>query len=94
MNNETPMQPDEDQTQVEVEVAGKKVKQKFERTSTLQGTVEGVVSDAWSEITTLGEEFLDISDYEQARTEAEELPDALNEIADEIEGMSFPGMFG
>ena len=36
----------------------------------------------------------DKDDYEVAREEADELADGLNEIADEIEGMSFPGMFG
>ena len=36
----------------------------------------------------------DISDYEQARTEAESLPGELEEVADEAEGVDCPGMFG
>jgi hypothetical protein len=42
----------------------------------------------------LENEGIDPSDYEEARNEAEELAGQLNEIADEIEGMEWPGMFG
>lgn len=36
----------------------------------------------------------DKEDYELAREEASDLADSLNEVADEIEGMNWPGMFG
>lgn len=36
----------------------------------------------------------DIDDYKAARDEGEQLSSDLNEIADEIEGMEWPGMFG
>jgi hypothetical protein len=36
----------------------------------------------------------DKDDYEVAREEADDLADSLNSVADEIEGMEWPGMFG
>lgn len=42
----------------------------------------------------LEEANIDPDDYEKARSEAEGLISELEEIADEIDGMSWPGMFG
>ncbi|HEX6826704.1 MAG TPA: hypothetical protein VF077_10355, partial [Nitrospiraceae bacterium] len=36
----------------------------------------------------------DVAEYEKAREEAEQLASDCEEIADEVEGLEFPGMFG
>ena len=37
---------------------------------------------------------IDPDDYDKAREEADELASSLDEIADEVEGLEYPGMFG
>jgi predicted nuclease with TOPRIM domain len=45
------------------------------------------------ELQTENENF-NVDDYEQARSEADSLAGELSELADEIDGMDWPGMFG
>jgi len=62
------------------------------RFKTVEGTVEGFISDGFSEITSIGEEFREIYDNAPENLQQTDTNQRRNDAADTIEGMNEPSV--